>query len=320
MSHAPRWVIGEVEGVYRTEPRHADEGVRPRRDGFRLQAVQGTVTAVRDVRTPPDGWDDARRTVILGDVVRAAREASRTGIFRRRTVSREAVHGVHLVFPMAAADLDPLALDRSIDGARLLDMRSFDQRPHPEGGYVARFTARYAAPLPQPPVPPAPPVPVRAPEPRIVAPSPAPDAKPRPPVAAPDADDPLVVTAPRPAPPSVPPAPRLPTGLDGDALLRTRPGCLPSFRSLFDGWTFGLGGLGGCLMRMLGALITAALMLAAIFIGTFLLAGALWGGLGRLLPPGWLDRLEPIRTAVPPPVAALIGVGAALLIRALRRR
>lgn len=317
MSDAPRWVIGEVEGVYRTEPRHADDGVRPRRDGFRLQAVQGTVTAVRDVRTTPEGWDDARRSVILGDVVRAAREASRTGIFRRRTVSREAVHGVHLVFPRAAADLDPLALDRSIEGARLLDMRSFDQRSHPEGGYVARFTARYAAPLPMPPAPPPVREPVREPEPRVVE---APPSRVAAPAPAPVATDPLVVGAPRPAPPPVPSAPRLPSGRDADALLRNRPGCLPSFAGLFDGWTFGLGGLGGCLMRVFGALITGALMLAAISIGTFLLAGALWGGLGRIVPAEWLDRLEPIRTAVPPPVAALIGVGVALLIRALRRR
>lgn len=311
MSDAPRWVIGEVEGVYRTEPHHAADGVRPRREGFRLQAVQGTVTAVRDVRTPPEGWDDSRRTVILGDVVRAAREANRTGILRRRTVSREAVHGVHLVFPKAAADLDPLALDRSIEGARLLDMQSSDQRPHPEGGYVARFTARYAAPLPQPPAP-LPPPPPRDPAPRVVA---AP-----PPVTAQTsgAGDPLVVTAPRPVP--LPSVPRRPAALDGEALLRTRPGCLPSLAGLFDGWTFGLGGLGGCLLRVLGVLITAALMLAAIFVGTFLLAGALWGGLGRLVPTEWLDRLEPVRTAVPPPVAALIGIGVALLIRALRRR
>lgn len=286
-----RWLVGEATGVLRTTGRPDAAFRRSGRDAYRVQAVKGEVRALRDRRTAPEGWDAPTGTVELADVAAQAGQPRLTGPLWRREPDAADPRGVQLTFADPPADLEGLVLDSTVTGGRLLGVRTFDHRSHPAGGWVARFEAFYAAPLPEP-VRPAPPPPVVFPTEQRVAPPAAPP--PAPPVARP---------APVPAPPRAEPnAPVLPDG------------CLPGL--LENPFT----ALGGCLAALAALALRIGLGVLAILVGTFVVAGLLWGVLARLLPAAWLDALEPARTAMPPLGGGVVGALVALALWGLLRR
>lgn len=296
-----RWLLGEVTGVLRTAARPDGAFRRSGRDAFRVQAVKGDVRALRDRRTAPEGWDAPTGTVELADVAARAGAPGRTGPFWRREPDAADPRGVQLTFADPPADLEGLVLGSTVTGGRLLGVRTFDHRPHPAGGWVARFEAIYAAPLVSPPT-------------RAMPSAILPDAVPATGVAPPPPTGGEPAVLPPPAP-RAPTAPAASADRESPAVVQPArgPGCLPTLA------TSPFAVSAGCLGLLAALAVRIVVGTLAILIGTFLLAGLLWGVAARALPTAWLDQIEPMRTVIAPLGGGVIGALFGVALWSLRR-